>query len=201
MSKNHKGNKRFRSQGHQRGHWMGTPKPLAPGHYLPIDPRLTNIVCPDCGAEWVAPDRQRRPGPGGALDHAPTCPIGKGYADAGDDDRAWFIANPNETERVRVPTMAEVQAIMLSTGQALPDMPNGGELVPGGEVRVTKRSEHLRERDFSGALLLAAPVLSVADGYHPDEFDQTGQLIFREHFGPSRLPGEVSADDDGMWSW
>lgn len=183
MSKNRKRNKKFRSR-NEHAHWMGTPKPLEPGHYLPIDPRLTDIMCPDCGAQWEAPSKQRKPGPGGALEHAPTCPIGKGYADAGDDDRAWFIAHPNATERVRPPTMAEVQAVMLSTGQALPDMPNGGQLAPGGHVIVTKISNELRRRDFSHTMLLVAPALSPADGYHPDEFDETGKLWFREHIGP-----------------
>lgn len=167
-----------------------TPRQLAPGHYLPVDPRLTDIECPDCGANWTAPEPQRKPGAGGALDHAPTCPIGKGYADAADDDREWFAANPDETERVRPPTMAELQAVMLSTGQALPDMPNGCAYEPGGLVTVTKISDVLRQRDFRNAILLAAPALSPADGLHPDEFDETGQLWFREHLGPSRLPEE-----------
>lgn len=175
----------------ERGHWLDTgPRPLEPGHYLPLDPRLTAITCPDCGASWTAPEHQRSAGSGGALDHAPTCPIGKGYADAAEDDRLWFEAHPGETERERPPTMAEIQAVMLSTGQALPDMPNGCRYEPGGQVVVTKLSEHLRARDFTGTILFAAPVLSATDGYHPDEFDASGQFWFREHLTPR---------DEGQW--
>lgn len=173
-----------------RAAWLADSAPhdeLKPGHYLPPHPALTEITCPDCGATWNAPTKHRRPGVSGQLDHADTCPIGKGYADAADDDREWFAANPEATERVRPPTMPELQAVMLTTGQALPDMPNGGRLEPGGEVVVTKLGNQLRQRDFSGTILLVAPVLSTADGLHPDEFDETGQLWFREHLGPSRL--------------
>ena len=187
----------------ERGHWRDAdqPQPLAPGHYLPVHPGLTNIVCPDCGANWEAPTNQRRPGAGGAINHAESCPIARGYREAGDDDRAWFEANTEATQRIRPPTMAELQSIMLSTGQALPDQPNGCAYEPGGVVVVTKMSDVLRQRDFSGAILLAAPALSPADGYHPDEFDASGQMIFREHIGPSRLPDESSIDDEGLWSW
>lgn len=190
-------NKRVRRE---RGHWLDAAQATEPtertflgtSHAMPVHPGLTAIECPDCGATWSAPaparrrrGRERAASAGGALDHAPTCPIGKGYAEASDDDRAWFIAHPNATERVRPPTMAEVQAVMLSTGQALPDMPNGGQLAPGGHVIVTKISNELRRRDFSHTMLLVAPALSPADGYHPDEFDETGKLWFREHIGPS----------------
>ncbi|MGP4058927.1 hypothetical protein ACTWP6_29640 [Mycobacterium sp. 4D054] len=96
--------------------------------------------------------------------------------------------------------MAELQSIMLATGQALPDMPNGGQLEPGGQVIVTQVAPGLRERNFKDAVLLMAPALSAADGYHPDEFDETGQMWFREHLGPSRLPDE-SRNDDEMWQW
>lgn len=197
---NGKRNNKQKRARRERADWREVKRPLAPGHYLPIDPRLTDIECPDCAARWSAPDRQRNAGPGGALEHAPTCPIGKGYAQASDDDRAWFDANPGTTERVRPPTLAELQAVALATGQALPDMPNGGRLEPGGVVVVTKVSEHLRQRDFSAAVLLVQPALSPADGYHPDEFDETGQLWFREHIGPSRLADEANADEDGMQS-
>lgn len=91
--------------------------------------------------------------------------------------------------------MAELQAFMLVTGQSLPDMPNGGALEPGGFVTVTKVSDQLRQRDFRYVMLLAAPALSTADGYHSDEFDETGQLWFREHLAP----GETSNDD--VWNW
>ena len=183
-------NKRVRRE---RGHWLDAVA-LQPGSYLPADPRLTDITCPDCGASWSAPQRQRRAGLGGSLDHALTCPIGKGYADAAEDDRLWFAAHPDATERVRPPSMAELQAVMLSTGQALPDMPNGGQLEPAGQVVVRKLTEVLRVRDFSAAVLLVAPVLSYADGLHPDEFDETGQLWFREHVGPID-PEHVGPDE------
>lgn len=186
------GNKRGKVVRRERGHWQdaSVPPRLKPGHYLPIDPRLTDIECPDCGAHWEAPNPQRKTGPGGSLNHAPTCPIAKGYAEASTGDRMWFDAHPDQTERVRLPTMPEVQAVMFATGQALPDMPNGGQLAPGGEVIVTKISEHLRQRDFRNAMLLIQPALSTADGLHPDEFDESGQLWFREHIGPSNLPDE-----------
>lgn len=184
----------------ERGHWMGNkpaePQPLAPGHYLPVHPGVDRIVCPDCGVVWESPEHQRQVGNGGGFAHADTCPIGKGYADAGDDDRDWFASHPEASERVRTPTMAELQAFMLVTGQSLPDMPNGGALEPGGFVTVTKVNDELRQRDFRNVMLLAAPALSTADGYHADEFDETGQLWFREHVAP----GETSSDDE-MWSW
>lgn len=189
-------NKKRRISGKRvRGNWRGDRQPLASGHYLPVDPRLTSITCPDCGAHWEAPDRQRKPGLGGALDHAPTCPIGKGYASAGDEDRAWFIANPMASERVRAPSMAEVQAIMLATGQALPDMPMGVSYQPGGEVTVRKMGNDLRTRDFSRAVLFAQPVLSPPNeadaGYDADEYDQTGTRIFREYIGPADFEGQL----------
>ena len=83
---------------------------------------------------------------------------------------------------------------MLATGQALPDMPHGVRYAPGGEVVVTKLSEQLRARNFSRAVLLAEPIMPMPtlgdSGYHPDEFDEDGQLWFREHIGPSRLLDE-----------
>lgn len=178
-----------------RGHWLADTTPrLAPGHYLPLHPGLTEVTCPDCGAHWEAPNRQRRPGPGGAIDHAPTCPIGKGYAEASDDDRAWFDSNPDESERVRPPTMAELQAVMLATGQELPDMPHGVRYEPAGEVVVRKLSDGLRARDFSGAILLAQPVLSPSieaeANYDADEYDEHGVRWFREHLSPT---------DEGQW--
>ncbi len=190
MSKKRKHSRRKQNPRQKRGYWLSDdpPQPLASGHYLPVDPRLTEITCPDCGAHWEAPSRQRQPGKGGALNHAPTCPIGMGYADAGHEDRAWFEAHPGETERLRLPTMAEIQAILLATGQALPDMPMGVSYEPSGEVKVCKVSGDLRLRDFSGVVLLAAPVLEPpADGdagYDDDEFDESNQRWFREHGRP-----------------
>lgn len=187
----------------ERGHWRDDTRvvPLPTGHHMGIHPALTSITCPDCAAHWEAPEHQRRPGAGGGLEHAPTCPIGKGYAEAGDDDRQWFADHPGETQRVRLPTMAELQSMMLVTGQGLPDAPNGAVYEPGGEVIVTEVAPGLRRRDFKNAVLLAAPALSTADGYHPDEFDETGQMWFREHIGPSRLPNEAGVNDDEMWQW
>ena len=153
--RNGKGNaKRRKTVRRERGHWLdaNTPPRLQPGYYLPIHPGLTDIECPDCGATWSAPGCQRKPGPGGALAHALTCPSGKGYANASDSDREWFADNPEATERVRLPTMAEVQAVMLATGQALPDMPHGGRLEPGGYVVVRRVSDDLRIRDFTAAV-------------------------------------------------
>lgn len=200
MTKKRKTTKKVRRE---RGHWRDTneSRPLAPGHYLPVDPRLTTIVCPDCGANWEAPENQRRPGAGGALNHAESCPIARGYRETGDNDREWFDSNPEATQRIRPPTMAELQSIMLATGQALPDAPNGAVYEPGGQVIVTQVAPGLRERNFKDAVLLMAPALSPADGYHPDEFDVSGQMIFREHIGPSRLPGESKLNDDEMWQW
>lgn len=195
-SKKRKQNRKIRRE---RGHWMGRPsephepQPLAPGHYLSIDPRLigTEIECPDCGA--------RAAGGQLALDHAVSCPIGKGYADAAADDRAWFASHPEASERVRPPTMPELQAVMLVTGRALPDMPLGVRYEPAGEVTVTKINEDIRERNFSAAMLMAYPVLPEPKhgdiGYHRDEFNEDGQLWFREHVAP----GEPH--DDQLWSW
>lgn len=180
----------------ERGSWLDDRQPISSGHYLAVHPALSRIECPDCGVVWTAPESQRRAGDGGTFAHAQTCPIGIGYQEASDDDRRWFAENPEAMERVRLPTMAELQAVMLVTGQAVPDMPNGGALEPGGFVTVTKLSDELRRRDFRNAMLLAAPMLSTADGYHPDEFDETGQLWFREHLAP----GETNNDDE-MWQW
>ena len=182
-------NKRVRRE---RGSWRDALG-LQPGHYLPLHPALTDIECPDCGASWSAPQRQRR-ADAGVLDHAATCPIGKGYADAAEDDRLWFAAHPRATQRVRPPSMAELQAVMLSTGQALPDMPHGGRYEPGGEVVVTKLSARLRQRDFTGAVMWAQPVLSppneVEGAYDADEYDEYGVRWFREHLSPT---------DEGQW--
>lgn len=196
MSKNNKANrakKRPTRLRRERGHWRDDRLLVGQSHFLPIHPGLTNITCPDCGAHWEASEHQRRAGKGGALEHAPTCPIAKGYADASDDDRAWFIAHPEATERVRPPTMPEVQAVMLATGQGLPDMPNGGRYEPGGQVVVTKVTGELRRRNFSDAVLFAQPVLSppadsADEGYDADEYDADGQHIFREHFGRDEWP-------------
>lgn len=195
-SKKRKQNRKIRRE---RGHWMGnTPaesQPLAPGHYLSIDPRLidTEIVCPDCAVQASG---------GQPLDHASSCPIGKGYRDASDDDRAWFASHPEATERRRLPYMAEMQAVMLVTGRELPDMPLGVRYEPAGEVVVTKVNEHLRERNFSAAMLLAYPVLPEPKqgdiGYHDDEFDQDGRMWFREHAAPGEPRGDAH---DDVWNW
>lgn len=182
MSNKRNNNKRARRE---RGNWRLNRKPIRSAYYLPIHPGLTEVTCPDCGAHWEAPDRQRKPGNGGSLQHADTCPIARGYADAADDDRAWFAMNPNATERVRPPTMAEIQALMLATGQALPDSPGGCQYEPSGEVIVRKASEQMRSRDFSRTVLIAQPILpppSDADaGFDDDEYDANGVRIFREH--------------------
>lgn len=192
-------NRTHKRIGRKRGHWQDSAPEAAPlesGAYPPIDPRLTTIVCPDCGVSWTAPDRQRRAGVGGSMEHAPTCPIGRGYAEAATDDRLWFEAHVGETERVRPPTMAEIQAVMLSTGQSLPDMPHGGRYEPGGQVIVTKHSEALRSRDFRGVILFAQPVLPPIAGeqdgrpYDADEYDSDGVRWFREH---------LFHTDEGQW--
>lgn len=193
MSKNrnskrtNKGNSSNKKVRRERGHWRDERQLIGSGHLLPIHPGLTHIECPDCGA--------RAAGGQLALDHAVSCPIGKGYADAAADDRAWFASHPEASERVRPPTMPELQAVMLVTGRALPDMPLGVRYEPAGEVTVTKINEDIRERNFSAAMLLAAPALSTADGYHPDEFDASGQMWFREHLAPG------APHDDELWQW
>jgi hypothetical protein len=90
--------------------------------------------------------------------------------------------------------MAELQAVMLATGQELPDMPHGVRYEPAGEVVVRKLSDGLRARDFSGAILLAQPVLSPSieaeANYDADEYDEYGVRWFREHLSPT---------DEGQW--
>lgn len=100
-------------------------------------PRVLRFLqpCPDCNAEVD----------GAELHHAPTCPIGNGVEDACDDDRAWFLAHPQEWTRTRPITRAEVETMRHLDPAGAATNPDHVHVVnqPWGRARTFCNGTHL----------------------------------------------------------
>lgn len=117
-------------------------------------------ACPDCGAatsESVV-DFGEFTKPTTGIDHAETCPIGRGITEICADDRVWFEEHPGETERHREPHWAEGAELKL-TGNA-PDI--AGEWA--GEVVVKQLAPGVRTRSFDQMFLMVDPAAAKEAG-------------------------------------
>jgi hypothetical protein len=89
-------------------------------------------VCPDCSAKRGA----------NGLIHDVTCPLGVGYDQIQDDDRAWFLLRPGATVRRRPAHWAEI-AEMRAVGL----IPPIGEVF--GDVIVMRITDDVRTKSFN----------------------------------------------------
>lgn len=88
-------------------------------------------TCPDCNRTVID----------GELHHDDTCPLGLGYDEIQDDDRAWFERYRMFSTRCRPPHWTEVAEL-----RAIGALPPVGFI--GGEVVVTRLAPGVRTKSF-----------------------------------------------------
>jgi hypothetical protein len=126
------------------------------------------FTCPDCAA--VSDDADKH------VEHAETCPIGRGIEEVCANDRLYFELNAGKTERKRPPHWAEVADLKMM--DFWPDIP--GEVC--GDVVVRLLGPGLRARRFDGLFL-------IPEGPPPKDWKPTNRASPRLNEEWSKLLG------------